>query len=77
MLCDDLDGWNGGWWEEGSRERGYIYIYDTYIYIYIYIYTHIYTYIYICIYIHIYIYGIYTPIVPVIVKQKLAQYCSQ
>ena len=34
MLCDDLDGWNVGWWEEGSREE------RRYIYIYIYIYTY-------------------------------------
>ena len=25
MLCDDLEGWNGGWQEEGSTGRGYIY----------------------------------------------------
>ena len=26
VLCDDLDGWDGGGWEGGSRESGYIYI---------------------------------------------------
>ena len=25
MLCDDLEGWNGGWQEEGSTGRGYVY----------------------------------------------------
>ena len=27
MLCDDLEGWDGGWWEGGSRGRGYRYTY--------------------------------------------------
>ena len=25
VLCDDLDGWDRGRWEEGSRGRGYLY----------------------------------------------------
>ena len=43
MLCDDLEGWDGGW-EGGSRGRGdvYISIYNhlqiTYIYLYIHLY---------------------------------------
>ena len=28
VLCDDLKGWQGGWQEGGSRERGYMYTYS-------------------------------------------------
>ena len=28
MLCDNLDGWDEGGWEGGSRGRGDVYIYD-------------------------------------------------
>ena len=27
VLCDDLEGWDGGW-AGGSRGRGYMYMYD-------------------------------------------------
>ena len=27
VLCDDLEGWDGGGWERGSRGRGYMCIY--------------------------------------------------
>ena len=27
MLRDDLEGWDGGWWEGGSTGRGYMYTY--------------------------------------------------
>ena len=27
MVCDDLEGWNGGVWEGVTKGRGYIYMY--------------------------------------------------
>ena len=42
MLCDELEGWDGGrGWEGNSRGRGYIYIYMYIPYIYICIYVYI------------------------------------
>ena len=30
VLRDDLEGWDVGGWEGGSRQRGYMYIYDRF-----------------------------------------------
>ena len=27
MLCDDLEGWDGGEWERSPRKRGYMCVY--------------------------------------------------
>ena len=56
VLCDNLEGWNGGLagGARGTRPKIYIYIYIC-IYIYIYIYTHTHTHTHIYIYIYIYI----------------------
>ena len=45
VLCDDLEGWDGGVGGRSNRERIYIYM-CTHTHTHIYTYTHTYIYIY-------------------------------